>query len=654
MNHKINDSNSIEKLTNDEQHALSYLRSTDRRWANAFEDILLESRDKISQRLITSLHRENLVQSRHHSEIIKTQNLNLDIAITQPFVLKITFPEAKKTLYAPISGQHAFDRIDVEGPFYFEYDNHLERILHPNEILNAILIEAPNLDNEASNQFKDDMNNSVANMAISLSYQSITLSQNNEPLLELIINAKDSYLRSEQAVVEGHPLHPGAKLRKGMSPEMTIDYSSEFGNTIPMKFILIHHDIAKVQSLARPYNETVFTLFNGLYEAVAKLLTDDQIDDYYVMAVHPWQYNAVLEKDYTNELNKQQLIPLDFDLNYYAGLSFRTLMPQSPNIEPHIKLSTNVHITGEIRTLSEQTTYNGPQVTRILNHIKQHDSLFNDIQADTIDEVAGIHFYNPQDTPSQQTIKSEQLGTLFRENIYNIKKADTIPLIPSSLVANYSNNNESPIVTLIKTYANKFNIGSYEEACNKWIVEYSKALIDITLPLYVKYGIALEAHLQNSIVTFNEDGSIHTLYIRDFEGLRIDKTYLNQAGYSTSDFHEKSLILTDQSQTVFNKMFYSSIQNHLGELIVTIAQSSESNELEQQIWSIISDIIFEKLQEIASTMTNNDRITEIKSVLFAPQIDYKCVTTMRLEDEADYYTYIKVNNPLYRNMDKQQ
>ena len=29
MNHKINDSNSIEKLTNDEQHALSYLRSTD-------------------------------------------------------------------------------------------------------------------------------------------------------------------------------------------------------------------------------------------------------------------------------------------------------------------------------------------------------------------------------------------------------------------------------------------------------------------------------------------------------------------------------------------------------------------------------------------------------------------------------------------------
>ncbi|WP_376786655.1 hypothetical protein, partial [Staphylococcus haemolyticus] len=27
--------------------------------------------------------------------------------------------------------------------------------------------------------------------------------------------------------------------------------------------------------------------------------------------------------------------------------------------------------------------------------------------------------------------------------------------------------------------------------------------------------------------------------------------------------------------------------------------------------------------------------------------DYKCVTTMRLEDEAHHYTYIKVSNPLH-------
>ena len=51
------------------------------------------------------------------------------------------------------------------------------------------------------------------------------------------------------------------------------------------------------------------------------------------------------------------------------------------------------------------------------------------------------------------------------------------------------------------------------------------------MPLYVKYGIALEAHLQNSIATFNQDGSLSKIYIRDFEGLRIDETQLNKMGY---------------------------------------------------------------------------------------------------------------------------
>ena len=122
-------------------------------------------------------------------------------------------------------------------------------------------------------------------------------------------------------------------------------------------------------------------------------------------------------------------------------------------------------------------------------------------------------------------------------------------------------------------------------------------------------------------------------------------------GYSTDTFHEKSLILTDQSQTVFNKVFYSSIQNHLGELIVSIAQASESKDLETSIWSMISNMLHEKLQVISQTMDNTTRIKSIESILFASKIDYKCVTTMRLEDEADYYTYIKVDNPLYRPLD---
>ncbi|MDU3083515.1 MAG: IucA/IucC family C-terminal-domain containing protein, partial [Staphylococcus epidermidis] len=101
--------------------------------------------------------------------------------------------------------------------------------------------------------------------------------------------------------------------------------------------------------------------------------------------------------------------------------------------------------------------------------------------------------------------------------------------------------------------------------------------------------------------------------------------------------------------SVFNKMFYSTVQNHLGELVITIAKYSNSKVLEQEIWQIISQTvedIFNHMIHISKQHLNN-----IKRTIFASEIDYKCVTTMRLEDQAHEYTYIKVNNPLHRKND---
>ena len=46
------------------------------------------------------------------------------------------------------------------------------------------------------------------------------------------------------------------------------------------------------------------------------------------------------------------------------------------------------------------------------------------------------------------------------------------------------------------------------------------------------------------------------------------------------------------------------------------------------------------LKDILSNITelSEGRRSEIEEVIFAPTIDYKCVTTMRLEDQAHEYT----------------
>lgn len=254
-------------------------------------------------------------------------------------------------------------------------------------------------------------------------------------------------------------------------------------------------------------------------------------------------------------------------------------------------------------------------------------------------------FYNSNDSDEIQTDRSEQLGTLFRNNFYHSITNDVVPVIPSCLVATYPYNSETPIQTLIQTYQISKGFQSFEEAAKTWMNEYSKALLGLVIPLYSKYGIALEAHLQNSVATFNKDGSLNKLYIRDFEGLRIDTERLNQSGYETNHFHEKSRILTNSKTSVFNKAFYSTVQNHLGELVLTIAKSSHSSSLENEIWKDMALILKDILSNI--TELSEGRRSEIEEVIFAPTIDYKCVTTMRLEDQAHEYTYIKVNNPLH-------
>ncbi|WP_413470817.1 IucA/IucC family protein [Staphylococcus sp. Marseille-Q1834] len=637
------------QLTEEEQAAYAFLKQNYPQLLGDFKDNLLASRDKISQRLIISLYRENLVNAKDNSEIVsasKFARLSIDKAED---VLCIHFPKAKKYIYGKVEGRHAFGRVDVVGPFFESKEEQSEftRVMHPLEVLDNILIEDPTLNNEASDQFKDDLDNSVANMALALAYQAYHMRDMNKPLLDIISTHEDSYLRSEQAVIEGHPLHPGAKLRKGLSAQENIYYSSEYGKEIHLKCVLIHESIANTQALSNSYNNEIESILPELYAQISKELDESiNLSQYHLMIVHPWQYDYILKVQYQSELKQQLIIPLNMRLPYYAGLSFRTLMPKYPNQLPHIKLSTNVHITGEIRTLSEQTTHNGPLVTKILNDILNNDSVFHEYRIEILDELAGIHFYNINDPEYIQTDRSEQLGTLFRENIYQLIANDSIPMIPSSLVANYKYNEETPIVSLIQLFRQSEGIDSFEEAAQLWLRDYSTQLLGIVLPLYIKYGIALEAHLQNSIASFNKDGSLNTIYIRDFEGLRIDEAQLNASGYATDDFHEKSRILTDSKTSVFNKAFYSTVQNHLGELVLTVAKVIEDTSFEETMWRQISDIIQQILVDLNDV--EEERLNTISSTLFAETIDYKCVTTMRLEDEAHHYTYIKVDNPLHR------
>ena len=246
-------------------------------------------------------------------------------------VLCVHFPKAKKYVYGKVEGRHAFGRVDVVGPFYVsdEEQSEFTRLMHPLEVLDYILIEDPALENEASEQFKADLDNSVANMALALAYQAYHMRDTDKPLLDIISNHEDSYLRSEQAVIEGHPLHPGAKLRKGLSAQENIYYSSEYGQEINLKCVLIHKSIANTQALANNYNEEIKSIFPKLHTQISNELNQSvNLSEYHLMIVHPWQYDYILKEQYQAELEQQLIFPLNISLPYYACLLYTSPSPR--------------------------------------------------------------------------------------------------------------------------------------------------------------------------------------------------------------------------------------------------------------------------------------------------------------------------------------
>ena len=79
-----------------------------------------------------------------------------------------------------------------------------------------------------------------------------------------------------------------------------------------------------------------------------------------------------------------------------------------------------------------------------------------------------------------------------------------------------------------------------------------------------------------------------------------------------------------------------------------MAKVATDSNFESKVWDKLSDILANIIDNIAQSVTDKASIEQFKTIIFAKEIDYKCVTTMRLVDEADYYTYVKVSNPLYR------
>lgn len=434
-------------------------------------------------------------------------------------------------------------------------------------------------------------------------------------------NDIDDVLYSESLIFEGHPTHPLTKTKLPLSMEEVRTYSPEFEKIINLKVMLIHNEYVNVTTIL---DHSQFILNEVIPEYLDELHTfmndrERLLKDYKVILVHPWQYEHTIRNKFKEWLQNHILISTPFHVPSKATSSFRTM--SLINHPYHVKLPVNVQATSAVRTVSPETTIDGPKLSQAL-----HRELNQYTQLDVALEPYGLFAKTDSDD-------ARQLACIIREKPFT--KDDGILLVTGALVNKNVVDNEITVDSYLKWINDDIN----QHTIHQFMRNYTRQLVTPLLALIQDYGIALEAHMQNTLVHLGPKYQIQFI-VRDLGGSRIDIKTLSQR-LKHIEVENKSL-LADSIEEVIMKFQHAVVQNQLAELIFHFKKYDFIKE--EELFNIIQEEI-----EVASNDTKPHADT-LRKVLFGPTITVKALLKMRMKKKVKKYLNISLDNPIKREV----
>jgi siderophore synthetase component len=628
----------------EETALLAHLDATDAALAQAVRRHLPTARAGIMERLVLAVIREELVPPAR-------------LTVRDDTVM-IALPEER--LVIPVLRRHAFERLDLGGPVMLQGPRGSREIAHPRALL--ALLRPDGLDDDARSRwerFEQELSNSVANYALALagaarrearlhshvesvsdSLEWVTLQAATDPQFSPLAFF-------EQWVVDGHPLHPGAKIKMGMTPDAVMRYSPEWEAAPQLALVAVMRSACRVHALdgVRP-TELVMREYPELAAAIAtalaaRNLTPDQVE---LIPVHPWQREQTLPVMHAAAIAAGDVLPLDgIGIPARALMSFRSFAPLQPwgAGRHHLKTAVNVQTTGAVRTVSPQSAWNGPEFSRLLRRIAAREQGF-DGRFRVLEERIGVSFVSSCEQEAVAALLERNLSALFRENPEDHVGPGEVAMPGSALLARSPVTGKPIVLELVARFARRHGIPHLGAAAVRFMGRYAATCLPPFLTLMTRYGLSLEGHLQNSVAVFR-DGEPVRMLVRDFGGVRILGDRLKAQGLE-GRFHSGSATVIDDVADLRNKLFYPVFQNHLGEVIATLVRDGGADA--HALWEAIAEVCRATYQVLKRDPAIASQAIADEAALFAPRIDLKAMVTMRLKGDVTRYTFAQVPNPL--------
>ncbi|KAK6540661.1 hypothetical protein TWF694_008054 [Orbilia ellipsospora] len=459
--------------------------------------------------------------------------------------------------------------------------------------------------------------------------------------LEYLYSPSDIPLELDSLNAEGHPSHPCRRTRLGFSPSDSLTYDPETGNHVLVKILAIKKDrvIHPGVLFSEVLNQHYPSIINSANEALSR--RGYQPNKFELVAAHAFQASKIVPRIYKEEIVSGIIVPLpEVTLACRPTSSTRTLITISPGVQGKrvaFKTAIDVQITSTRRNISHESVRNGPYISSLLGRLLSKEGRVFCIQ-----ERAGAAFIDDKGSSSRM----RGLSVLVRDDVEYCAQTDEVIIGCTALTTRSPISKRYIILDMIEVLAD----GSSTLAAAKSFIDiYADLLLSPALHLLWHHGIAIEGHLQNSLLVINKRRMPTKILLRDFAGIRINLQRLRESGEDVTKIpapHAMTFAANDDE--TYAKLAHAVILTNLKPVVDALSSVAEA----KLLWGVIRDRIIKIHSQFVAT---SDPIAvrhandHLERLIYTPQLPQKALVTMRLLSTGsggqNYYTMQP--NPLY-------
>ncbi|TYS70358.1 siderophore biosynthesis protein [Sutcliffiella horikoshii] len=527
--------------------------------------------------------------------------------------------------YRSLVGKHKLGRV------YKFYDK--ETVWKEEEPLNCMISCIQELNLQAKNNNCHEMTSHYDELILRLidSYHTICTYMEKSDFKNNNKNVEEySFLESEQSLLFGHWLHPTPKSRQGMATWQHDLYAPELKGSFQLHYFEVDQSILKER------------FYGGEDSSLMKIkILKMTKEGKYLFPMHPLQSQWLLQQDYVQQAMQANLLKYVGPMGdtFCATSSIRTVYNKKDNWM--YKFSIPVKVTNSMRVNKVHELEAGVVMAELFNRI------------DFLQKHKCFRVLNDPISLSLNLPGKIENGfeVILRSNPFKDGEGKGVHSI-AALVQDPLPEEQSLMEQLVQNISRTYQLNT-EEASFQWFQKYWHCSVVPMISLYDEFGLALEAHQQNSLVDVSNGFPTH-YYFRDNQGYYLSNSKREKLERMVVNLKNAPELFYDEEMIQHRFTYYLFI-NHIFSIIYRMGEDGLIAEEKLVQWMIkelnnLKQGLSEEGKRFVHFLLNN-KVLPCKANLLTRFHDVDELLT-----DLEQAVYTSMPNPIYfmQSMEKKE